>query len=106
MPIQSEALWTVLIVFAVAGAEVFENTTSGSSYSYDSAKREWISYDTPNIVKLKAQYVADNGLAGTMYWDLSTDKTGNDALVATAAGAVGGLDTTQNHIKYAIPPTH
>ncbi|KAI5827326.1 glycoside hydrolase family 18 protein [Schizophyllum commune Tattone D] len=83
-----------------AGAEVFENTTSGSSYSYDSAKREWISYDTPNIVKLKAQYVADNGLAGTMYWDLSTDKTGNDALVATAAGAVGGLDTTQNHINY------
>ncbi|KAL1747785.1 glycoside hydrolase family 18 protein [Schizophyllum fasciatum] len=83
-----------------AGAEVFENTTSGASYSYDKGKREWISYDTPGIAKLKGKYVADNGLAGTMYWDLSTDKKGADALVAAAASAVGGLDGTQNHINY------
>ncbi|TRM68686.1 glycoside hydrolase family 18 protein [Schizophyllum amplum] len=83
-----------------AGAEVFENTTSGSSYSYDSSKREWISYDTPAIAALKAKYVADNGLAGTMYWDLSTDKKGKDAIVASAAGAVGALDTSDNHINY------
>ena len=88
-----------LTSLAVAGAQIFEDSKSISSYSYDSAKRELISYDTPNIVKQKAQYVIDQGLAGTMFWELSTDKVGADSLVAAAKSAIGGLDTTQNHIK-------
>ncbi|TRM60993.1 glycoside hydrolase family 18 protein [Schizophyllum amplum] len=83
-----------------AGAEVFENTTSISSYSYDSAKREWISYDTPAISAAKGQYAADNGLAGTMFWELSTDKVGEDSLVTAAAGKLGTLDATENHINF------
>ncbi|TRM68691.1 glycoside hydrolase family 18 protein [Schizophyllum amplum] len=82
------------------GSEIFENTASGSSYSYDKSKREFISYDTPAIAALKGKYVADKGLAGTMYWDLSTDKKGKDAIVASAAGASGALDKSDNHINY------
>ena len=89
----------LLTSLTVAGAQIFEDSKSISSYSYDSAKRELISYDTPNIVKQKAQYVIDQGLAGTMFWELSTDKVGADSLVAAAKSAIGGLDTTQNHIK-------
>ena len=48
-----------------------EDTTDVASYSYDSSKREFISYDTPNIAKLKAQYVKSKGLAGTFFWDVS-----------------------------------
>ncbi|KAJ3484930.1 hypothetical protein NLJ89_g11943 [Agrocybe chaxingu] len=54
----------------LAGAQIFENTTDVSSYSYDSAKRELVSYDTPNIVRLKAQYVNSKGLAGSMFWEV------------------------------------
>ncbi|CDO69059.1 Glycoside Hydrolase Family 18 / Carbohydrate-Binding Module Family 5 protein [Trametes cinnabarina] len=84
----------------LAGAQVFENLTDVSSYSYDSAKKELVSYDTPHIVTIKAQYVQSNGLAGSMFWDLSTDKTGAESLVGTTAGVFGSLDQTQNHINY------
>ena len=103
----------------MAGASVIENTTDVSSYSYDSSKQELVSYDTPDIAKLKAQYVEAQGLAGSMFWDvsgsllssyecamahirpqLSTDKTGDDSLVGTTANVYGSLDQTQNHISY------
>ncbi|KAM5531156.1 hypothetical protein V8D89_015177 [Ganoderma adspersum] len=84
----------------LAGATVTENTTDVSSYSYDSSKQELVSYDTPDIAKLKAQYVEAQGLAGSMFWDLSTDKTGDDSLVETTANVYGSLDQTQNHISY------
>ena len=54
----------------LAGAQVYENLTDVTSYSYDAAKEELVSYDTPHIASLKAQYVAANGLAGNMFWDV------------------------------------
>lgn len=88
--------------FPVAGAQIFENTTDVSSYSYDSSKRELVSYDTPNIIKLKAQYVNTKGLGGSMFWELSTDKVGSGSLIQVSANTLGSLDQTQNHIKYVI----
>ncbi|KAJ7254697.1 glycosyl hydrolases family 18-domain-containing protein [Mycena haematopus] len=87
-------------VLPLAGAQVFENTTDVSSYSYNSATEELVSYDTPNIVKLKAKYTNANGLAGSMFWDLSTDKVSADSLVGVSAGVLGALDTTLNHINF------
>ncbi|KAH9832008.1 glycoside hydrolase superfamily [Rhodofomes roseus] len=84
----------------LSGASVYENHTSVAAYSYDSSKGEFVSYDTPNIAKAKAQYVTANGLAGSMFWDLSTDKTGSDSLVYTTSQTYGSLDQTQNHIDY------
>ncbi|KAF7419347.1 hypothetical protein PC9H_001934 [Pleurotus ostreatus] len=84
----------------LAGATVVENTTDVTSYSYDAAKKELVSYDTPRIVTMKAQYVASKGLAGSMFWELSTDKVGSSSLVGTSAGVYGSLDTTQNHISF------
>lgn len=52
------------------GSSVYENTTSVASYSYDAAKHEFVSYDTPNMVKLKAQYIVEHGLAGSMFWEV------------------------------------
>ncbi|KAH7918608.1 glycoside hydrolase family 18 protein [Leucogyrophana mollusca] len=84
----------------LAGAQVYEDFNDGSSYSYDSSKKELVSYDTPDIVKMKAEYAISNQLAGSMFWDLSTDKVGSDSLVQTSANAYGFLDSTQNHIHY------
>ena len=55
----------------LAGAQVFENLTDVTSYSYDSSSRELVSYDDPHIAQLKAQYVVSKGLAGQMFWDVS-----------------------------------
>lgn len=107
--------------FLVAGATVVENTTDVTSYSYDAAKKELVSYDTPRIVTMKAQYVASKGLAGSMFWEvcctdslqvhssrkipvqLSTDKVGSTSLVGTSAGVYGSLDTTQVSPDECIP---
>ncbi|EKM53324.1 glycoside hydrolase family 18 protein [Phanerochaete carnosa HHB-10118-sp] len=85
----------------LAGAQVYENLTDVSSYSYDPVKMELVSYDTPTIASIKAQYVNTNNLAGNMFWDLSTDKTGTpDSLVSTTANVFGVLDQTLNHLDY------
>ncbi|THH07640.1 hypothetical protein EW145_g3240 [Phellinidium pouzarii] len=85
----------------LAGASVFENVTDVSSYSYDASKMELVSYDTPHIATIKAQYVINKGMAGQMFWDLSTDKTNSsDSLVTTTANVFGALDKTKNHINY------
>ncbi|KAF8634067.1 hypothetical protein AX17_004330, partial [Amanita inopinata Kibby_2008] len=84
----------------LAGALVFENTTDVSSYSYDAVKRELVSYDTPKIVSLKAQYINTRALGGSMFWELSTDKAGSDSLIGVSVGVLGSLDQTYNHIDY------
>ncbi|KAF8603036.1 hypothetical protein BDV93DRAFT_493979 [Ceratobasidium sp. AG-I] len=83
-----------------SGSKVTEDTTHVSSYSYNSATKELVSYDTPNIVKIKANYIVKKGLAGGMFWELSGDKTGSDSLVRMTAENMGGLDNTLNHIYY------
>lgn len=53
-----------------AGITPTEDTKDVASYSYDAGNKELISYDTPNIVGLKADYVKKTGLAGTMFWEV------------------------------------
>ena len=101
-----------------SGATVHEDTSDAASYSYDSSSREFISFDTPAIAKLKAQYVQSKSLAGTFVWDvrsisgpsqvawadvglqLSQDKRDSNSLVDTTKGVFGSLDQTQNHLSY------
>ncbi|KAJ6567740.1 glycosyl hydrolases family 18-domain-containing protein [Mycena vulgaris] len=83
-----------------AGAQIVQNTTDVTSYSYDSSSKELVSYDTPAIVKLKTQYINSNGLAGSMFWELSTDKLGADSLISVSAGGLGPLDQIKNHISF------
>ncbi|KAJ7267504.1 glycoside hydrolase superfamily [Mycena rebaudengoi] len=84
----------------LAGAQIFQNTTDVTSYSYNAATKELVTYDTPAIVKLKAQYTVTNNLAGSMFWELSTDKVGSESLVTVSQGVFGSLDQTPNHIKF------
>ncbi|CAE7195585.1 unnamed protein product [Rhizoctonia solani] len=83
-----------------SGAAVFEDSSRGSSYSYDSSKKELVSYDTPNIIRQKAAYIKAKGLGGGMFWELSSDKKGADSLVTISATNIGALDTTPNHLYY------
>lgn len=83
-----------------SGDTVHEDLKLGASYSYDPSTKEMVAYDTPGVVKVKAQYIQDKGISGGMYWDLSTDKTGEDSLVGIVAKAFGTLDSSKNHINY------
>ncbi|KAJ3936331.1 MAG: glycosyl hydrolases family 18-domain-containing protein [Lentinula lateritia] len=87
-------------VLPLAGASVFENTTDVTSYSYNPTTEELVSYDTPNIVKMKAQYVNANGLAGAMYWDLIRINYASTSLVQNVLTEFSTLDDTLNHIDY------
>ncbi|SNX86172.1 probable chitinase [Melanopsichium pennsylvanicum] len=89
----------------VKGAKEMINTKIAASWSYDSAKREFISYDTPQNVLLKCQYIRNKRLRGAMFWELSGDATktqgGADrSLVALTSKNMGVLETTLNHISY------
>ncbi|GAA5945310.1 hypothetical protein JCM3775_007590 [Rhodotorula graminis] len=41
---------------------------------YDPAKREWVSYDSVESARAKAEFISVNGLGGAMYWELSGDR--------------------------------
>ncbi|PCH03070.1 Peptidoglycan-binding Lysin subgroup [Penicillium occitanis (nom. inval.)] len=76
----------------------------GASYSYDPVKGYMISYDTAKIAAVKAQYVLDMGLGGTMWWEVSQDKTDDSSLIGTTVNTYGGqsaLDQTLNHLNYS-----
>lgn len=89
----------------LSGAKEVINTKIGASYSYDSGKREFISYDTPANVLIKCQYIRQMRLRGAMFWECSGDATkaqgGADrSLIALASKNIGTLDSTLNHLSY------
>lgn len=67
------------------GSHVYQLNQPVASYSYDPKKRMMISYDTPNIIKMKTSYIKKNGLGGGMWWELSADKNGTESLIGTVS---------------------
>lgn len=59
-----------------------------ASYSYDSARRMMVSFDTPQVAREKAQYIMTKGLGGGMWWESSSDKTGTDSLISNVCVAI------------------
>ena len=51
------------------------DNTSMAPYIYDSSTRVWITYDDPESIKAKCEYVKDNNLGGVMFWDYGEDQT-------------------------------
>jgi chitinase len=43
-------------------------------YLYDPVRKLWISYDDPQSMKIKADYVKSKGLGGAMAWEMSGDR--------------------------------
>ena len=40
---------------------------------HNAAKKEWITYEDPQSMRLKGEYVVTQNLAGAMFWELSND---------------------------------
>lgn len=40
---------------------------------YNAQAKEWITYEDAHSMRIKGQYIAEQGLAGAMFWELSND---------------------------------
>ena len=68
---------------------------------YDPATRELISFDTPQEIQRKADYIKEKGLGGAMYWEMSQDKSGPESLVGTMVSSLGHqLEQSENWLEY------
>ncbi|PHH51931.1 Endochitinase 46 [Ceratocystis fimbriata CBS 114723] len=90
-------------VLPLDGAEEkFDEETLGQ-YSYDAAKKQLISYDTPQVVAKKVEYLRNKGLGGSMFWEASADKIGEASLIATSYNALermGSPSCSENQLHY------
>ncbi|KAF9115783.1 hypothetical protein BGX27_006394 [Mortierella sp. AM989] len=87
------------------GAVEYYDSESVASYSYDSTKRELITYDTPLVIDRKAEYIARHQLGGAMFWESSSDQTENPDRNLIGAVTKGlrrhaPLDSSLNHLSY------
>lgn len=82
------------------GAEIKYDEEAQAYYSYDSIMHELISYDTPEEVEKKVDYVLKHGLGGSMFWEASGDKKGNESLIGTSYNCLGTLDESENWLSF------
>ncbi|KAI9498722.1 chitinase [Zychaea mexicana] len=85
------------------GATEYVDEQRMASWSYDPAKRELISYDTPAVIEAKCEYIKQQGLGGAMFWELSADHKGEHprSLLNTVYRSLGGqLDSMPNHLRF------
>jgi chitinase len=67
------------------GAVVKNDLDIVASWSYDSAQRFMVSYDTPEIITKKSQLIISQELGGGMWWEASGDKKGDGSLISTVS---------------------
>ncbi|GJN71410.1 endochitinase B1 [Purpureocillium lilacinum] len=74
------------------GAQDSYDDAAAASYCYNAQSRTLVSYDTPQMTRVKADFVKDKGLGGAMWWESSADKAAGDSLIGTAVQCLGGPD--------------
>jgi chitinase len=82
------------------GAEIKYDQDAQAYYSYDASMRELISYDTPDCVRRKVEYILKHGLGGSMFWEASGDKKGNESLISTSYNFLKALDASENWLNF------
>ena len=88
-------------VLPKTGATEYTDTSVVGAYSYDPSTQELISYDNPAVTKTKVSYIQSKGLGGSMWWETSSDKPGNESLIGTAFTSLGNMQQMQNNLNYA-----
>lgn len=87
------------------GAQEYNDFQRMASWSYDPHAREFISYDSPQIIAAKCNYIRQRQLGGAMFWELSADGNPNDPrnLVNVVYDSLGRVvDQVPNHLEYPV----
>lgn len=70
----------------LAGAQEYYDEEAGATYSYAEGSGMFVSYDTVAMALQKVDYIAQRKLGGAMWWDISGDKTDDNASIVTNVG--------------------
>ncbi len=54
----------------------FWDEKAAAPYLYSAKDSTWITYEDPESIKAKMEFIKEKGLAGAMFWELSEDNTG------------------------------
>lgn len=97
------------------GSEIHHDSYAKASFTYNPQTKEMVSYDSEQVGLWKGEWIRQEGLGGSMFWELSGDKgserkemeggPGKDpqpgrSLVAAVKEAMGPLDQTPNWLQY------
>jgi len=67
--------------------EFFWDETAQAPYAYQKENQLFLTYDNKKSIKLKSNYVKENGLHGIMFWQLMNDKR-NDGLLKVMVNSI------------------
>jgi chitinase len=102
-------------VLPLPGSYVYRNENLGASWTYNHQTKELVSFDNEDVAKWKGEYIKQQGLGGSMFWELSGDKGpqregmetgyGKDpqpgkSLVKIVKDAMGGISNAHNWLIY------
>eukprot|EP00834_Sanchytrium_tribonematis_P004538 NODE_229_length_12207_cov_1.116700.p4 type:complete len:373 gc:universal NODE_229_length_12207_cov_1.116700:7350-8468(+) len=65
----------------LSGSIEYFDEGAGASYSYDSSRRVFNSYDTPQSIELKCKFIKDMNLKGCIFWESSGDAKNDRSLI-------------------------
>jgi chitinase len=98
------------------GSYILRDGHAMASWTYDYGRREMISFDDETVGCWKGEYIAREGLGGSMFWELSGDKGGapregmegghgkearpGQSVVRVVKEAMGVLDAQPNWLQY------
>lgn len=66
----------------LVGAEEHYDHKAGAAYSYDASRQVCNTYDTPESIMAKCEYIKSKGLGGCILWESAGDAKGSRSLVA------------------------
>jgi chitinase len=58
----------------IATKQLVFAANNGNAYAYNIAKEEWVSFDTPETIRLKVAKAKEKGLLGVVFWSLEMDE--------------------------------
>ncbi|KAI8932217.1 hypothetical protein NX059_011096 [Plenodomus lindquistii] len=87
------------------GSKVYHDKETWSSWSWDAAKKEFVSFDTPKVSNWKTEYLKQEGLGGAWFWESSGDLpySNEKSAMRTVVKALGGernFKINQNNLYY------
>ncbi|KAI8639439.1 chitinase [Parasitella parasitica] len=87
------------------GAAEFMDKDRVASWSYDASKREFVTYDSPAVTRLKCEYIKNKQLGGAMFWELTADNSKDESrnLLDIVFSSLGDkLNRIENHIRFPL----